>query len=156
MPTENFRAILIDPVRRVIEETTMVVTDGDTLHALYAMIGCTDVNAVNVGGGHCMWVDGEALLRPWKDQAFFRILGNDPIAGRGVILAQKGPETVACTAPVGPVQRAITWVEPKDVVVPAPAFVSLDDKMQPDGEPIVIDGGPKQWTFKTHGGEGKS
>jgi hypothetical protein len=152
------KAIIIDPYAKTISWADLPGTDSYEIimAALFKDPEARErgtIQAVNIGGNHDLWVDDESLLRPWADQAFFSISGNPPIGGIGLILShdQEG-ETHECKGPIQPVMRAVRWVAPQDVVIPAPTIQSMGEDLQPKGEPEVIGGGPATWTFENHGG----
>jgi hypothetical protein len=151
------RAILIDPYTRTIEAIELpIANDEATLKVLYQAIFHADhgiIQALDLGADHDLWIDEEGLLKPWEDQAFFQLLDHSPIAGRGVILSHDdNGSCTPCLAPIEPVRRAVSWVDPHDVQVPAPTFCELDADLQPKGEPQPLNGGPAVWTFENHGG----
>lgn len=85
------RGFLIDTDRRTI---TAVETPGG-LKSMYAALSrpghppVDDINAVDIGRDHCLWVDGVGFLSP--DIPVFHIQGYaNPLAGRGLILGIDG------------------------------------------------------------------
>ena len=150
------RAIVINPTLKTITVEDLPGTD--TLEIILAAVFPGGergmIQAVNIGAQHDLWIDEEALLRPWIDQAFFSIGDNPPIGGIGVILSHtRDGESHDCYAPIEPVQRVIRWVAPQDVVIPAPTIQTMSkDTFEPEGKPEVIGGGPAFWTFENHGG----
>jgi hypothetical protein len=155
-------AIVIDPYTRTIRFVDLPdIAGDDNGRDAYNMLRLAIfegqdvgiIQGIQVGEQHMLWIDEESLLKPWEDQAFFSVNGNPPIGGRGVIVGlDHDGGTLPCTGALAPVVNGVQWVEPRDVVVPAPTWQRMNGELEPEGEPEVLDGGPAEWTFANHGG----
>jgi Domain of unknown function (DUF3846) len=95
-----FRAILIDPVRRLIEPHTI---DG-RLASLQAAVGGAIAWGTELKTGDVLYVDDEGLLK--RNPAFFS-LGKRSFAGRGLLV---GPENPLITDVISSVDEVTAMV----------------------------------------------
>jgi hypothetical protein len=133
-------AVLIDPFTRTVSHIQL---EGDTnnpashYHAFKgAVFGDTDdrnnlLQHINVGAGHGLYCDEEGLLKPWDEQAFFK-LGDDLIIAGKAIVVRDTPDgwSESCAMPIATITRPLAWLDAKDVRVPAPFM----ETMGPDGD----------------------
>jgi hypothetical protein len=99
------RAIVIDPHKRTVSETTFDTSRGllGLIHELKAAIGNRPISRTALAPGVDLWVDDEGFLDeavPQSTQAYFLLLDGDgdltPFAGRGVLIGiDAAGETVA-------------------------------------------------------------
>lgn len=123
------RAILIDPFLQTVSE----VENGGRLDDIRAAVfgdKLSERSAIEhygVGADHAIYIDDEGLFVPWDEQKFFKLGGTMTIAGRALML-QDSPDgdTAPCLIPLETVKRTVSWIDAKDVRVPAPAVHSMD------------------------------
>lgn len=102
----TLRAILIDPVRRLVKPHTI---DG-RLASLQAAVGGTIAWGTELKTGDVLYVNDEGLLK--RNPAFFSF-GNQTFAGRGLLV---GPESPLITDVISSVDE-VTAVVRFDVCV---------------------------------------
>lgn len=106
------RAILVDPFTRNVSD---VETDAG-LDDLYDLLQVDTITVLPVGGGHAMILDDEGLLKDKSVQEYFTLKGMDqPLAGRGLILADEYGESRPATLALDEVRRAVQWLDKSDV-----------------------------------------
>lgn len=94
------RAILIDPIRRVVKSHTI----DDRLTSLQAAVGGSIAWGTELQTGDVLYIDDEGLLKP--NPAFFA-LGRRSFAGRGLLV---GPERPRITDVVSTVEEIAKMV----------------------------------------------
>lgn len=102
------RAILIDPFTRTVKD---IQTDAG-LDDLYKILQVELITVVPLGARHAMILDDEGLLQPKEKQAYFALKGGDqPFAGRGLILADEMGESRDATLPLSVVEGKVVWLD---------------------------------------------
>ena len=146
------RAILIDPF---LQSIRVVEIDGsyESLKT-YVFDGKGDgefLEHVGVGASHGLYIDEEGILKDWDSQKFFRI-GNpsgDPgytLAGRDLMVSDTEEGDVGpCMIPLHTVVDTVTWVDAKDVRVPAIKLTTIDEAGSEKVE--YTDCGVNEWHY---------
>lgn len=108
------RAILINPFTRTVTD----VETSASLLDMYDLLQVDLITVVRVGGGHALILDDEGLLKDKDIQAYFSLKGMDqPLAGRGLILADEYGENRPATLSLKEVEDKVIWLD-NDVVDP--------------------------------------
>jgi len=161
------RAILIDPFARSVSEHMIPDhTDGSAQWAaMKEVMQCQYLERVPLGESPegewvVMYCDEEGLLnKPWEEQAFFVLRSpadrppgyvNNPLAGRCLVLTDEDAgegedcETIIAgtKAPLDFFHFVVRWLDPGQVVARMPTFTTLDENLNPVGEPEVLGVGP--------------
>lgn len=106
------RGILIDPFTRTVSyvETSAGLLD------MYDLLQVDCITVLRVDQGNAMILDDEGLLKSKDIQAYFTLgKGNQPFAGRGLILGDKYGESKDVTIPIEAVESSIVWLDNDDV-----------------------------------------
>lgn len=149
--SQQFKAILIDPFKKSVEAITYSEqATHDFLDYLYKIIGTEELSCSVLSNGDTAWYDDNGLRKPWEQQAFFQFFGFPyPVTGRWFIMRLEGgmdrDTHYDCRTTLADL-ASLTWVIPKDVVVPAPHFIKYDK----DGhitEQGPVDGGSPVWDY---------
>lgn len=125
------KAILIDPfTKTVCELQTSGAYDAIKRLVFVDLLDRSEyLEAVNIGAGHCMYIDEEGLLVPWDEQAFFEIgLPSNcrQIAGRAVICKSTDDgDNADCELPVSIVVQTVRWISAQAVSVAAPVLTTV-------------------------------
>jgi hypothetical protein len=106
------RAILIDPFTRTVSD---IDTDAG-LDDLYEILQVDLITVLRVGAGHAMILDDGGLLKDSSEQEYFQLKGMDqPLAGRGLILADEHGENRPATLTLKEVADKVVWLRNEDV-----------------------------------------
>jgi len=106
------RAILIDPFTRTVSD---IDTDAG-LDDLYRILDVELITVLRVGAGHAMILDDEGLMKNKIEQGYFQLEGMDqPLAGRGLILADEYGENRPATLTLEQVEERVVWLDNEDV-----------------------------------------
>jgi len=106
------RAILIDPFTRTVSD---IDTDAG-LDDLYRILDVDLITVLRVGAGHAMILDDEGLMKNKIEQEYFQFEGMDqPLAGRGLILADEYGENRPATLTLEQVEEKVVWLDKEDV-----------------------------------------
>lgn len=82
------KGLLIDPAAETVTE---VECNTKTLDAAYALLDCSLVEMVHLPNGDVMLLDEEGMVRPYRRQGHFTLLGADqPFVGRALVLRERG------------------------------------------------------------------
>lgn len=157
---KNCKAILIDPFAKTVTALHLSDHDNDPLPLLadlYKLIGTDNLDHNTLQNGDSMWCDDNGLLKDWSTQAFFLApFCPTPLAGKVVVLRTLpgiDQDTMAdCKTDIELLRKAIQWVAPKAVEVPAPTISERGE----DGTmsaPEPLDGGAATWTYANHPGK---
>jgi len=133
------RAILIDPFKKKVEAVNIEAGTYDVI-GKHIFPNSTEeerkqyicaVERYPLGMGHIGYIDETGMWKDWDYQAFFRLANGQVIAGRMLILYDKpqpggSTDIGASPLPVLAVLPLVTWVEPKDVRVPATTLTTID------------------------------
>ena len=98
------RAILIDPYLASVTEVETTATLAD----LYRLIGCDTICRLGLAPGLAIYLDDNGL----RDQpgALFTFLGYDqPLAGRGLVIGEDGPELCGTSVPLEAITGRVVW-----------------------------------------------
>ena len=108
------RAILINPFTRTVSD---IDTDA-SLDELYEFLQVEVITVMQVGASHVMILDDEGLMKSKIEQEYFQLKGMDqPLAGRGLILADEYGESRPATLSIKEVEDKVVWLD-KDKVDP--------------------------------------
>lgn len=106
------RAILIDPFTRTVSD---IDTDAG-LDSLYDILQVDMITVMQVGASHCLILDDEGLLKSKIGQEYFQLRGMDqPLAGRGLILADEYGESRPATLNLAEVEDKVIWLDKEKV-----------------------------------------
>lgn len=106
------RAILIDPFTRTVSD----IDTAAGLDDLYDILQVDLITVMQVGASHAMILDDEGLLKDSSEQEYFQLKGMDqPLAGRGLILADEYGENRPATLTLKEVADKVVWLRNKDV-----------------------------------------
>jgi hypothetical protein len=139
MSTTMLRAIHIDPFTKTIREVEVATNaEGDAdYEALRSFVfqgrerGYIELS--NLGGDHCIVIDEEGVLCDWDTQAFFSLGRRESaatFAGHGLLMRKTDDGCLTdSTLPLSLVQSLCTWLDPREVTIPAPVLQTV----APDG-----------------------
>lgn len=100
------RAILIDPINRIITE----VQYSGVYTNIYDHIEAQYFDIVRISVDEDLYVDDEGLLKPNKYFYVSTYSPNQPLAGKGLVLGRKGEDAVATKLTVEQVQRMVSFL----------------------------------------------
>jgi hypothetical protein len=112
MTEKLYRAIVIDPVREVVD---IVITDGSLKH-IGEVIGAESFDSFRIadhaGSYDYAWVDDEGLARGEPIHAFLFSVRQDPIAGRCMLIGATKEGGITCDAlfPLTSLRAVVTWL----------------------------------------------
>jgi hypothetical protein len=106
------RAILIDPFTRTVSD----IDTAAGLDDLYEILQVDLITVMRVGASHAMILDDEGLLKDNSEQEYFQLKGMDqPLAGRGLILADEYGKNRPATLTLKEVTDKVVWLRNEDV-----------------------------------------
>jgi len=107
------RALLIDPFKRVITE---IGEFRGGLTAIYQAIGCDTFDGVPLGHGDVAYVDGDGLLKPPSQRAYFAFPRNLPLTGKALVVGVTSEGDATDTSlSVGYLTALVRWVDAEEV-----------------------------------------
>jgi len=123
------RAILIDPLLRVISEVNV---DND-LQSFYDILNIRSLAMVNIDNTNSLYIDDEGLLN--NDNSLFEIASYaQPLAGRALVVAHNEEgETVETTLDIDQIRSMVGWVDdqtPEEVLEANPPQVTSFDSFE--------------------------
>lgn len=100
------RGILIDPEKKTVAEVEIA----ETLEAYYAALECSTVERIRLGPKHNLWVDEEGGFKS-RPRFQMRSAGLAPVTiiGRGLLLDQRGADSVSCSIPLELVRQIVRF-----------------------------------------------
>ena len=121
------RAILIDPLLRVISEVNV---DND-LQSFYDILNIRSLAMVNIDNTNSLYIDDEGLLN--NSNSLFKIASYAvPLAGRALVVAHNEEgETVETTLDIDQIRSMVGWVDdqtPEEVLEANPPKIYSWDK----------------------------
>ncbi len=121
------RAILIDPLLRVISEVNV---DND-LQSFYDILNIRTLAMVNIDNTNSLYIDDEGLLN--NDNSLFEIASYpQPLAGRALVVAHNEEgETIETTLNIDQIRAMVGWVDdqtPEEVLEANPPKIYSWDK----------------------------
>ena len=146
-------AIIIDPATRTVRQEQLTSDlNGELYHALKrAVFGDNEtghgyIEHISLGADHGIYIDEEGVLKPWDEQHFFRLGENLTIAGRAVLVKDTPDgDSADCELSIDYVTAPITWMEAKDVRVPAPFMETFNPKTGQVERELLA--GVEFWTY---------
>jgi len=121
------RAILIDPLLRVISEVNV---DND-LQSFYDILNIRTLAMVNIDNTNSLYIDDNGLLN--NDNSLFEIASYaQPLAGRALVVAHNEEgETIETTLNIDQIRAMVGWVDdqtPEEVLEANPPKIYSWDK----------------------------
>lgn len=106
------RAILIDPFTRTVSD----IDTAAGLDDLYEILQVDLITVMQVGASHALILDDEGLMKSKISQEYFQLTGmNQPLAGRGLILADEYGESRPATLTLKEVEDKVVWLDKEKV-----------------------------------------
>jgi len=106
------RAILINPFTRTVSD----IDTAAGLDDLYEILRVDLITVIRVGASHALILDDEGLLKDKSEQEYFQLKGMDqPLAGRGLILADEYGENRPATLTLKEVEDKVVWLDRENV-----------------------------------------